>query len=230
MRTVEKSRCFQAPQAVYLHVGSAFLDGELLVPAGARGLVMFVHGGGSSRHSPHDRAIAAKLHDEFFATFLFDLLTCEEEAKDIQTGEYRHNVDLLANRLAEITDTLKRDPLVRSLPFAYVATGTGAAAALAAAAEQPSRCEAIILRNGRPDLPHSVFGQVHTPTLLIVGNNDPAILKQNQEAFEFLRCEKKLQIISCADQRFEQPGTFQQMEKMTADWLARHLRAELVCA
>lgn len=229
MRTM-KRHSIVMPQAVYVRAGAVSLEGELYVPEGARGVVVFVHGGGSSRHSPRDRLIAAKLQTERFATFLFDLLTPEELAKDIQTGEFRCNVGLLALRVGAVTDALARDPAVRGMQFAYLATGTGAAAALIAAADKPARAAAIIARSGRPDLAEAALDRGTAPTLLVVGSEDRETLAFNRKAYALLHCEKKLHVMRGPEHVFEETCAIEELETLVLEWLHRHLEPELAAS
>lgn len=229
MTTAQRHKVIM-PQTVHVRADSVVLEGELYVPDGARGVIVFLHGGGSSRHSPRDRSIANELHKHRFATFLFDLLTVEEEAKSIQTSEFRFNVGLLAKRVAEVTDVLVRDPIVRGLPLAYVATSTGAAAAIMAAADVPGRVAAIISRGGCPDLADAALGRVEAPTLLIVGSKDSETLERNQGAFSRLHCEKELRVVAGASHLFDEAGAIEQVEGLVVAWLERHLQPEMAAA
>lgn len=215
-------------QAVYVRVGPITLKGELYIPDGAKGVVLFVHGSGSSRYSPRDRLIAAALHEQHFATFLFDLLTPEESVKDIHTCEFRFNVGLLTRRVAVATDALARDPALRGLPWAYVATGTGAAAALMAAADNPARATAIVSRDGRPDLADEALGRVTTPTLLLAGSEDRETLAFNKKAYALLQCEKELNVISAADDLVDELRVADELVTLTRTWLERHFHPEMV--
>ena len=217
------------PQDVYVRAGSALLQGELLVPENPAGIVLFLHGAGSSRHSPRDRAIAAELHKNHFATFLLGLLTLPEETRDLETGEYRRSVRMLARRIISVTEALGRDPAVRGLPVSFVATGTGAAAALLAAAEKPALAGAIVCRGGRPDLAGAALGRVAAPTLLVVGSEDHDTLRCNHESLGQMRCEKQLRLISGAGHLFEEKGAVEELEALIVDWLQRHLHADASC-
>ncbi|MDP3879519.1 MAG: dienelactone hydrolase family protein, partial [Dehalococcoidales bacterium] len=157
---------------VRLTAGEVLLDGNLLIPARAAGLVAFAHGSGSSRHSSRNRYVARVLRDAGLATLLFDLLTPEEEAEDLVTGNLRFDINLLARRLAGATDWLQTNEDTRRLKLGYFGASTGAAAALVAAAERAEVVGAVVSRGGRPDLAAPVLGRVKAPTLLIVGGRD----------------------------------------------------------
>jgi dienelactone hydrolase len=203
----------------------AVLDGDLAVPESAGGLVLFVHGSGSSRHSPRNRAVAAELRQGNLATLLFDLLTQDEEAVDLQTRELRFDIGLLARRVRDVTTWLVHQPDLAHLRIGYFGASTGAAAALVAAAEQPANVAAVVSRGGRADLAGESLPAVQAPTLLIVGGDDPQVLALNQQALALLRCEKDLQVIPNATHLFEEPGTLEQVAHLARDWFQRHLTA-----
>lgn len=199
------------------------LPADLDVPRGARGLVVFAHGSGSSRLSPRNRAVAEILRAAGLATLLFDLLTREEEERDDITAELRFDIDLLAGRLLAATRWVHER--VRGLPLGYFGASTGAAAALRAAAERPAGIAALVSRGGRPDLAGEALGRVQVPTLLIVGGLDRAVIRLNEEAFRSLACERQLTIIPGASHLFEEPGTLDQVARLAVDWFQRHLGA-----
>jgi putative phosphoribosyl transferase len=206
---------------VRVPVGDVDLAGHLTVPAGARGVVLFAHGSGSSRHSPRNRYVASVLQDSGLGTLLFDLLTPEEEA-------HRGNVfdiDLLARRLVDATAWLHAQPSAQHLPVAYFGASTGAAAALAAAAERPDRVAAVVSRGGRPDLAGAALEQVQAPTLLVVGSRDDMVLELNRRAQRRLRCESRLSVVQGATHLFEEPGTLAQAARLARDWFLTHLAA-----
>jgi putative phosphoribosyl transferase len=191
------------------------------VPPGARGVVIFAHGSGSSRLSPRNRYVAGELAAEGFASLLLDLLTPAEEALDRHTGRLRFDVGLLAERVALALEwSRRRWP---ELPAGLFGASTGAAAALVAAAERPSDVAAIVSRGGRPDLAGPALPRVAAPTLLIVGANDDVVLRLNQEAAARMRCLRELRIIPGAGHLFEEPGALETVAKLARDWFARHL-------
>jgi putative phosphoribosyl transferase len=191
------------------------------VPPGARGVVIFAHGSGSSRLSPRNRYVAGELAAEGFASLLLDLLTPAEEALDRRTGRLRFDVGLLAQRVALALEwSRRRWP---KLPAGLFGASTGAAAALVAAAERPSEVAAIVSRGGRPDLAGSALPRVTAPTLFIVGGNDDVVLRLNEEAAARMRCPRELRIIPGAGHLFEEPGALETVAKLARDWFARHL-------
>jgi putative phosphoribosyl transferase len=209
--------------SVHVVAGQVTLEGDLAIPAEARGVVLFAHGSGSSRHSPRNRYVAGVLNQAGLATLLFDLLTPQEERVDQVTAELRFDVELLAERLAGATDWLIRDPSTGGLQIGYFGASTGAAAALIAAAEHPERVAAVVSRGGRPDLTGAALARVQAPTLLIVGGEDDVVIALNEEAFHALRCEKHLQIVPGATHLFEEPGTLEWAAEFARDWFLRYL-------
>ena len=211
-----------AKQDVTIPAGSVELQGHLAVPAGASGIVLFVHGSGSSRFSPRNRFVADVLRSAGLATLLFDFLTPDEEAVDQVTAELRFDIEFLARRLALVTDWVERNASTRHLRVGYFGASTGAAAALIAAAARPS-VAAVVSRGGRPDLAKEALARVRAPTLLLVGGEDAGVIELNQEAYAMLRCEKKLFIVPGATHLFEEPGTLERVAERAASWFVRHL-------
>jgi dienelactone hydrolase len=201
------------------------LDGELVVPRLAQGVVIFAHGSGSSRFSPRNRHVAAVLRKAGLGTLLLDLLTMEEALADAQTGAHRFDIDLLAKRLIFATDWLARQPDGAGLPIGYFGASTGAAAALVAAAAHPARVRAVVSRGGRPDLAWGALPHVLAPTLLIVGGDDPTVVTLNHRAFAQLRCPKRIELIPRATHLFEEPGALERVAQLAADWFREHLHA-----
>lgn len=208
---------------VRVSAGSVTLEGNLDVPEGARGIILFAHGSGSSRHSPRNRYVAQVLCKSGLATLLIDLLTAEEEVVDMQTAHLRFDIDLLAERLVGATDWLIQNPSTQNLRIGYFGASTGAAAALVAAAKRPAVVGAVVSRGGRPDLAGLALSRVQVPTLLIVGGNDFPVIDMNQEALGQLRSEKKLVIVSGATHLFEESGTLEEVARLAADWFVRYL-------
>ena len=203
------------------------LSGDLVIPEGAQGVVLFAHGSGSSRHSPRNRYVASVLQQGGLATLLFDLLTGAEERADMATGQFRFDIGLLAKRLIEATEWLRRGLAPHGLCVGFFGASTGAGAALLAAAERPSLVHAVVSRGGRPDLAGSALLRVHAPTLLIVGGNDRPVIELNRQALTALRCEKKLSIVPGATHLFEEPGTLEQVAKLARNWFELNLKVEL---
>ena len=208
---------------VRVPVASVTLEGNLGVPEVARGVVLFVHGSGSGRHSPRNRYVAQELRQAGLATLLIDLLTPEEEEVDLRTRHLRFDIGMLAERLIGATDWMKRELDTRNLHLGYFGASTGAGAALVAAAERPEEVGAIVSRGGRPDLAGEALPRVRAPTLLIVGENDVPVIEMNREAMERLRVEKELEIVSGATHLFEEPGALEKVAHLASDWFVRYL-------
>jgi len=211
------------PTGVRIPVRDAILEGDLVVPDGALGIVVFAHGSGSSRHSPRNRQVAAALNEAGIGTLLVDLLTPAEEQLDLLTREHRFDIGLLARRVIATLDWLRFGPAA-SLPIGLFGASTGAAAALVAAAVRPDDVAAIVSRGGRPDLAGNALRRVQAPTLLIVGGADVQVLELNRRALELLSApEKRLEIVPGATHLFEEPGALEQVAKLATAWFQRHL-------
>jgi dienelactone hydrolase len=210
---------------VRVDTGTVILEGNLSLPADARGIVLFAHGSGSSRLSPRNRYVAQCLNEANLATLLVDLLTPHEEAIDARTGHLRFDIGLLAERLVGATDWLARRPDTRGLRVGYFGASTGAAAALVGAAARAELVGAVVSRGGRPDLAGDALAGVRAPTLLIVGGNDVPVIELNRSAFERLRCEKRLVIVPGATHLFEEPGALDQVARLAREWFERYLAA-----
>jgi putative phosphoribosyl transferase len=195
------------------------LDGELVVPDGACGLVVFAHGSGSGRASPRSTLVAERLRRRRLATLLFGLLTEEEDL----VRRNRFDVDLLTARLEAATHWAARRRDVGTLPVGYFGASTGAACALRAAADLPHRVGAVVSRGGRPDLADDALERVHAPTLLVVGGADDAVIELNRRALTRLACEKRLEIVPGASHLFEAPGALEQVAELAAAWFESHL-------
>jgi dienelactone hydrolase len=211
-------------QLVRLSAGPVVLEGNLTLPPGARGVVLFAHGSGSSRHSPRNRYVARALQAAGLATLLIDLLTGDEEAEDAYTRHLRFDINLLANRLIGATDWLTANPATRHLAVGYFGASTGAGAALVAAAELPNVVGAVVSRGGRPDLAGPALHRVWAPTLLIVGGNDDVVIRLNRQALDQIAArEKQLVIVPGATHLFEEPGALEEVARLASDWLLRYL-------
>jgi dienelactone hydrolase len=206
---------------VEIPAGDVTLAGDLAIPQGARGVVLFAHGTGSGRHSPRNRLVAEVLQAAGLATLLLDLLTEDEERADLQTGHLRFDIGLLASRLAAAGEWLGRQPDTADLPLGFFGASTGAGAALVAAADRPGG--AIVSRGGRPDLAGDALERVQAPTLLIVGSLDAPVLDMNREALDRLRCVKDLRVVEGASHLFEEPGTLEEVAALARDWFVVHL-------
>lgn len=206
-------------RSLEVKVGSHRLPGELASPQSPRGVVVFAHGSGSSRHSPRNRMVAAALHRQGLATLLFDLLT-GDEAEDRRKV---FDIALLAGRLGEAIDAVSRWPAASTRSVGVFGASTGAAAALVAAADRPDAVAAVVSRGGRPDLAGAALPRVRAPTLLIVGGADTEVLALNEQAAAHLRAPCHLAVIPGATHLFEEPGALEQVATLAADWFATHL-------
>jgi putative phosphoribosyl transferase len=207
--------------------GEATLEGELSVPVGANGVVLFAHGSGSSRHSQRNQYMAHVIREAGVGTLLFDLLTREEEAVDIQTRHLRFDINLLARRLVDATNWIKRENDTWHLRVGYFGASTGGGAALVAAAEVGEGIGAVVSRGGRPDLAGiGTLQRVKSPTLLVVGEYDEQVIKMNEEAYAWLRCEKELKIVPNATHLFEEPGALEEVARLAAAWFQKHLQPQ----
>jgi putative phosphoribosyl transferase len=209
---------------VQIRAGSVLLNGELLVPDSATGVVLFAHGSGSSRHSPRNQYVARVIRDAGVGTLLFDLLTRQEEAIDNYTREFRFDIKLLARRLVAATRWLAGKTETSHLCPGYFGSSTGGGAALVAAAELGEKVGAVVSRGGRPDLAGAALGQVKAPTLLIVGGLDGPVITMNEEAYAQLRCVKELKIVPGATHLFEEPGKLEEVASLAAKWFLKHLQ------
>lgn len=203
---------------VEIPAGETRLPGELVVPEGASGLVVFAHGSGSSRFSPRNNFVAERLRARGLGTLLFDLLT-EDEDRDYGT---RFDVDLLVERLLAATDWLREREETADLRLGYFGSSTGAAAALRGAAARDD-VSAVVSRGGRVDLAHDAVPDVAAPTLFLVGSKDEAVLALNRREYDRLTCEKELTVVEGASHLFEEPGKLELVADAAADWFADHL-------
>ena len=202
----------------------AMLPGDLTIPPGATGLVIFAHGSGSSRLSERNQRVAAKLQSSGLATLLFDLLTPQEAVLDSQTAQLRFDIALLAERLVSVTDWARAQAATSALRIGYFGASTGAAAALVAAAARPEAVHCVVSRGGRPDLAGPYLGRVHAPTLLIVGGEDLPGLAMNRAAMRQLgRATNELVVVSGATHLFEEAGALDRVADFALDWFDRHL-------
>jgi putative phosphoribosyl transferase len=211
-------------RAVRVPADGVLLDGDLALPPDPRGVVLFAHGSGSSRHSPRNRYVARVLREAGFGTLLMDLLTREEEAVDDITAHLRFDIDMLATRLVAATDWLEREPDTRGLPVGYFGASTGAGVALVAAAMRPGDVRAVVSRGGRPDLAGRALPAVRAPTLLIVGGHDEPVIELNERARAQMRARTRLVIVPGATHLFEGPGTLEQVAQLAAEWFTTNLQ------
>ena len=211
-----------SPLPVRLDAHGAILNGDLSIPGDARGLVVFAHGSGSSRHSRRNRAVADVLVHAKLATLLLDLLTREEEQTDAVTAELRFDMPLLADRVIATIEWSQARPHTAPLPIGLFGASTGAAAALIAAARCPA-ARAVVSRGGRPDLAEAALDLVTAPTLLVVGGRDDLVIELNERAFARLKEPKQLKIVPGATHLFEEPGALEQVSRLATDWFVKYL-------
>jgi len=204
---------------VTIPINKIFVEGILRIPHNPHGIVLFAHGSGSDRYSPRNNFVAGILRQARVGTLLFDLLTEEEDL----IYENRFNIELLTQRLAKATDWIRKHPPTKNLLIGYFGTSTGTASALKAAARIGPFVRAIVSRGGRPDLALDEIEKVKSPTLLIVGEDDPEVAKLNQQAYLLLNTTKKLEIIPGATHLFEEPGTLQKVAELARDWFKKYL-------
>jgi pimeloyl-ACP methyl ester carboxylesterase len=206
--------------AVSIPAGDVALDGALVVPDGARGIVLFAHGSGSGRKSPRNAFVARALRSAGLGTLLFDLLTPAEDT-DYQR---RFEIELLSRRLADGMRFVRDDARTRNLAVGLFGASTGAAAALQVAARFPVQVVAVVSRGGRPDLAGpAALRRVEAPTLLVVGGHDYGVIELNEAALAELRCAKELAVVPGATHLFEEPGTLEEVARLAAAWFVRHL-------
>jgi putative phosphoribosyl transferase len=213
-----------ATRAVRIEAEGVALDGDMSIPAGAGGLVIFAHGSGSSRHSSRNIAVAEALQNRGLATLLLDLLTPEEEEIDARTAHIRFDIPLLASRLVAAARWASADSELRKLPVGFFGASTGGGAALIAAADLPDTIAAVVSRGGRPDLAGDALPRVKAPTLLIVGENDTVVLQLNEQARAAMRTEAELSIVPGATHLFEEPGALEAVARLAGDWFSEYLR------
>jgi dienelactone hydrolase len=215
----------RAERNVTISIGAIALEGSLVVPDPALGVVLFAHGSGSGRHSPRNRYVAGELQEGGIATLLIDLLTEDEEQVDLATRHLRFDIPLLAERLVGAIDWLGREASTATLPVGLFGASTGGGAALMASVARPERVRAVVSRGGRPDLADTALPEVVAPTLLVVGGLDDVVIALNQVAREQMRAETELRIVPGATHLFEEPGTLEQVAALARDWFTQHLTA-----
>jgi putative phosphoribosyl transferase len=209
---------------VQIPLGRSAMYGDLQVPARAIGLVLFVHGSGSSRFSVRNRYVAEQLNNRLLGTLLLDLLTREEQGIDEETMQFRFDIPMLATRSTLAVHWALSQPQLRELPVGLFGASTGAAAALITAAELKQQITAVVSRGGRPDLADGALSKVEAPTLLIVGGEDRTVLDLNIHAAERLQCPNRLHVIAGATHLFEEPGALEQVASVAADWFVEHIQ------
>jgi putative phosphoribosyl transferase len=212
-----------ASNEIVISLKGVKLGGELILPPGALGLVLFAHGSGSSRNSPRNQFVARTLREAKLGTLLFDLLTAEEEQAEAYTRHLRFNIPFLADRLTQATRWALDRATTRDIAVGFFGSSTGAAAALMAAAGFGETVGAVVSRGGRPDLAGDVLSRVTAPTLLIVGENDAPVIPLNEQALDQLHCEKELRIVPGASHLFEEAGALEAAAQMASEWFSNHL-------
>jgi putative phosphoribosyl transferase len=205
-------------EQVQVDVGDVVLDGDLGLPESARGVVLFAHGSGSSRHSPRNRQVAESLRARGLATLLLDLLTGEEEAVDATTGHLRFDIGMLARRLGGAAGWLGAHQGTSDLPIGCFGASTGGGAALVAAADRPGLVRSVVSRGGRPDLAGEALRRVEAPALLIVGSRDEPVLTWNREAAEQMPGRAEVEVVPGATHLFEEPGALEEVSRLAGEW------------
>ena len=216
-QVVEKLHAVQIPAA------GVQLDGDLTIPEPARGLVLFAHGSGSSRHSSRNKFVAAELRRAGLATLLMDLLTPREEEVDRHTAHLRFDIDMLADRLVAAAEFVSLDPRTMSQPVGLFGASTGGGAALVAAARRPGLIGAVVSRGGRPDLAGDALREVRCPTLLIVGGDDGPVIAMNRDAMRQMTIDAQLEIVPGATHLFEEAGALERVAELASSFFRRHL-------
>jgi putative phosphoribosyl transferase len=214
-----------AEQAISIDIGPTSLQGDLICPLDARGVILFAHGSGSSRFSSRNRYVAGVLQQGGFATLLLDLLTEQEDIVDQVTRQLRFDIPLLAERLTGAVDWLRSEPATDHLPIGLFGASTGAGAALIAAAARPDAVRAVVSRGGRPDLAGDALPQVGAPTLLIVGGRDEQVITLNEQAQAQMRAQTELSIVPGATHLFEEPGTLELVAQRALEWFTNNLHS-----
>ncbi len=226
MSSTPSARQLPEPRDVRLSLPGAELEGSLTLPEEARGLVLFAHGSGSSRHSPRNRYVAEILQAAGLGTLLMDLLTRDEDEVDRFTRQFRFDIGLLGDRLTGAIDWLERQSETRELPIGLFGASTGAAAALQAAAARPNRVRTVVSRGGRPDLAGEALERVQVPTLLIVGADDTPVIPLNDAARRQMKAPVEMRLVPGASHLFEEPGTLAAASALARDWFVRQLTIE----
>jgi putative phosphoribosyl transferase len=210
-------------QLVHVNAGGVLLEGDLTIPENARGVVLFAHGSGSSRHSSRNRFVAGELQEAGLATLLIDLLTADEEAVDLRTRQLRFDIGMLAERLVGAAEWLNAQSQTSALRVGLFGASTGGGAALVAAAERPDAIGAVVSRGGRPDLAGEALPRVQAPTLLIVGGDDLPVIGMNRQAMVRMSAPVEMEVVPGAGHLFEEPGKLEIVADLASAWFVRHL-------
>lgn len=211
-------------QVLRIPAAGVTLNADLVVPVDARGIIVFAHGSGSSRHSHRNQFVARVFQESDFATLLMDLLTADEERIDNQTRELRFDIALLARRLTSTIEWVSKQTLLKALPVGVFGASTGAAAALMAADDRPGLVRSVVSRGGRPDLAGNHLETVKAPTLLIVGGYDDAVLVLNEQAKARMTADVRLKVVPRATHLFEEPGALAQVADLASAWFYTTLK------
>ncbi len=210
--------------AIKIPVANVEVEGNLSLPPGTKGIIVFAHGSGSSRFSKRNQYVAKEFNKAQIGTLLFDLLTPDEEEKDALSAEYRFNIPLLAERLVGATKWIKKEPKTKNLALGLFGASTGAAAALIAAAKLPTEVTTVVSRGGRPDMAGEYLADVKAPTLLIVGSLDEEVIDLNRQAMRNMTNKNRLIIVKGATHLFEEPGKLEEVARLSVDWFSHYLR------
>lgn len=207
---------------VNIKVGKGEIFGNLYIPQGAKALIIFVHGSGSSRFSPRNKFVADFLSRKGFATLLFDLFSKDEEKIDDLTGEYRFDINFLVRRLEQVMKWVSKNSEIKNLKIGLFGSSTGAAAALVCASKG-RKVFSVVSRGGRPDMAMDYLGNVKVPVLLIVGGEDKKVIELNKLAFDKLKSSRKIEIVPGATHLFEEPGKLEKVAELAANWFLKNL-------
>jgi predicted phosphoribosyltransferase/pimeloyl-ACP methyl ester carboxylesterase len=210
-----------------LEIHGRILEADLAIPTGAKAMILFAHGSGSSRHSTRNQYVAEVLNKAGFATLLVDLLSSEEKPADKAGRHLRYNIELLAGRFIEVTKWLLQQSQTKNLEIGYFGSSTGAAAAIIAAVNFSNDIvKALVLRSGRLDLVEGQLSKIIAPTFLIVGGSDNAtVIGINKTALKELKNAKdrELAVIPGAGHLFEEPGKIEDVAKIATEWFEIYL-------
>lgn len=209
---------------VDVEAGPVTLEGFLTIPENATAIVVFVHGSGSSRHSPRNQAVARTFNERGLATLLFDLLTAEEEVVDMETRHLRFDIPMLAERVVATVHWLQNYELTKNMKIGLIGSSTGASGALVAAGKLGNQIHAVVSRGGRPDLAGEALSHVLAPSLFVVGAHDYGVIELNEDAFAQLNCEKQMELVPNATHLFEESGTLEEASRLACSWFVKYLQ------
>ena len=210
-------------ELVEISINGKTIQGDLTIPPGSKGIVIFAHGAGSSRSSPRNKFVAEHLHEAGLATLLIDLLTEEEKETDRQTREHRFDIDRLSERVIRTIEWAANQESTEALKIGLFGSSTGAAGALIGAAKKHEKVEALVSRGGRVDLAEDFLKDVQAPTLCLVGGRDIQVLAINRQAIEKMEAPAELKVIEGAGHLFEEPGAMDEVARLTQEWFEKFL-------